>query len=348
MRIYPDEMRATASAVARLKDEARNVHRRLERSWRRLDYGWQSYARENIDGYYRQVLREIERMILVLEQMQDALNRTARVILEVDHVSAAEFGLKETGAGVSAVGIETVAGSVIAGGAAAVAGTARQGETILTPMGRGVESFFESVGGYSDYLKGASDSLDTISDVWGVKHLSGLSGKPVKDVLQLTTGDLGGAIKDFSQPIGKGNQVDNLVVVGAVCEVGSEIGENWQEYDGDPGKIAGGIVFDSAVGIGVSLGASAVGTFVGASLGTLVAGPAGTVVGGKLGGIAAGLLASHFEVDEKIEDIKIGGRELDDVVTGAVDTVIDTTVETTFNAVEKGLSSVADKVASLF
>jgi hypothetical protein len=317
-----------------------------------LDYGWQSYTRENIEGYYRRALSEVERLALVLEQMETALGQAAQKIQDADQASSAEFLPNDRGS--PSVGIEVdsiidgvIAGGVIGGGVT-IGGGIDLPSSLLSSIAKRTEDFFDNAGDISDYVKGIGDGADVISDVWGVKHLSGLSGNAFKDAWQLGKGDLTGSLKDFKQPIGKGGQVDALVVVGVACEVASEIGENWHEYEGDPGKIAGGIIFDSALGIGVSLGASAIGTGVGALIGTAIAGPAGTVIGGKIGGIAAGWLANKFDLDEKIEDIKIGGQELDERVAGAIDTVIDTAVETTYETVEKGLGLVADKVASLF
>jgi WXG100 family type VII secretion target len=91
MRIVPDEMRAAASDMGRLSDEARQVQEILQRSWRRLDYGWQSYARENVDSYYRDSVQELHRVKLVLEQITLALRNTVDWIEAADQESAGLF-----------------------------------------------------------------------------------------------------------------------------------------------------------------------------------------------------------------------------------------------------------------
>jgi WXG100 family type VII secretion target len=91
LRLQPEEMRATAGDVERLSGEAQQVQELLQRSWQRLDYGWQSYARENVDGYYRRTLQELARAQQMLEQIAIAINHTVTLILTADKQSEIFF-----------------------------------------------------------------------------------------------------------------------------------------------------------------------------------------------------------------------------------------------------------------
>jgi hypothetical protein len=210
----------------------------------------------------------------------------------------------------------------------------------------------------------------TAFSVLSVKHLSGFSGNLLKDALALGGKNLGRTWRAMAKtPIddlfeeadelfngtddfvrkGDGFLGSAALVVGSVCEVVSEIDENWREYDGDPGKMAGGILFDSALGIGGALAGGAAGTFVGGVIGGAIGSiipiagtSAGAVIGGKIGGIVGGWLGSDLAVEGEIfgrkvwdgvENVKVGGRELDHTVADTVD---------------RGLETIVDGVASLF
>ena len=81
--------------------ETDHVRGEVRHQWSRLDHGWQSYARGDVDGQYRETVREIERMALMLQQMAEALVKTADLIEEADREAAGFFSLEEaqTGSG---------------------------------------------------------------------------------------------------------------------------------------------------------------------------------------------------------------------------------------------------------
>jgi len=75
--------------------ETDHVRGEVRHQWSRLDHGWQSYARGDVDGQYRETVREIERMALMLQQMAEALVKTADLIEEADREAAGLFELSE-------------------------------------------------------------------------------------------------------------------------------------------------------------------------------------------------------------------------------------------------------------
>jgi WXG100 family type VII secretion target len=91
LRLQPEEMKATASDIERLGSEAQQVQDLLQRSWQRLDYGWQSYARENVDGYYRRTLQELARAQQMLEQIATTLRQTVDLLVAADQESVGLF-----------------------------------------------------------------------------------------------------------------------------------------------------------------------------------------------------------------------------------------------------------------
>ncbi|OQA22269.1 MAG: hypothetical protein BWY63_00911 [Chloroflexi bacterium ADurb.Bin360] len=93
-----------------------------------------------------------------------------------------------------------------------------------------------------------------------------------------------------------------------LLEGASELGENWEEYKGDAGKIATGVIVDTALGVGCSAVGAWAGAAAGAALGSLL-GPVGTVIGGKVGGVLGSMAGSWAA--EKLENVKIGDQELD-------------------------------------
>ncbi len=122
----------------------------------------------------------------------------------------------------------------------------------------------------------------------------------------------------------------------------SEVGENWEEYGGDIPKVVTGIVVDTLIGIGGAAVGAGVGAFVFGTVGGLLLGPAGAVIGGKVGGVI-GSIAGEW-VAEKVEDIKIGDRKLDQAVVETVTGGIQASAQ----AVDHALSSFVEDVARLF
>jgi len=122
----------------------------------------------------------------------------------------------------------------------------------------------------------------------------------------------------------------------------TEVGENWEEYKGDVPKVATGIVMDTLIGVGCSAIGVAAGTFVLGAVGGVLLGPPGAVIGGKIGGVLGGMAGGW--VAEKVEDIKIGDRELDQVVVETVTGEIQASAQ----AVDQALSPFVNSVARLF
>jgi len=122
----------------------------------------------------------------------------------------------------------------------------------------------------------------------------------------------------------------------------SEIGENWEEYGGDIPKVATGIVVDTFIGIGGAAVGAGVGAFVFGTAGGLLLGPLGAVIGGKVGGVI-GSMAGGW-VAEKVENVRIGDRELDQAVVETVTGGIRASAQ----AVDHALSPFADSVVRLF
>ena len=92
MRILPEEMLATAAALKSLGRDVSQTRRFLRRQWNRLDSGWEWYARVNANGYFRTAMRDLNRMEQMLEQMAEAIARTAKLIEDADRESVAWFG----------------------------------------------------------------------------------------------------------------------------------------------------------------------------------------------------------------------------------------------------------------
>jgi len=141
------------------------------------------------------------------------------------------------------------------------------------------------------------------------------------------------AEKAFKSEFGKGN---------ILLEGLSEVGENWEEYKGHIPQVATGIVVDTLIGIGgAAIGAGA-GTLLVGTIGGMFLGPVGAVIGGKIGGVLGGWAGG--EVADHIEDIKIGGRELDQAVVETITGWGQAGVQ----AVDQALDSFVDSVARLF
>lgn len=90
----------------------------------------------------------------------------------------------------------------------------------------------------------------------------------------------------------------------------TEVGENWEEYDGETSKVAAGIVFDTALAVGCSAVGAGLGAFLGGAVGSACLGPVGAVIGGKIGGLAGSWIGG--EVAEKIENLGDSKENPDD------------------------------------
>jgi WXG100 family type VII secretion target len=84
MQIRPDDMQTASGDIRQLSGDAQQVLRLLQRSWQRLDYGWQSYARRDVDGAYTRAMQELVRAARMLEQLSSALHMTSVMIRAAD------------------------------------------------------------------------------------------------------------------------------------------------------------------------------------------------------------------------------------------------------------------------
>ncbi|HNT75746.1 MAG TPA: WXG100 family type VII secretion target [Anaerolineae bacterium] len=99
MRVPPEELRAAGSDLIQLSAAASRVQSTVRQQWGRLDHGWQSYARAGVEEQYAETLREIERMALMLQQLGEALAKTANIIEAADQEAVAFFHLDEAQSG---------------------------------------------------------------------------------------------------------------------------------------------------------------------------------------------------------------------------------------------------------
>lgn len=121
----------------------------------------------------------------------------------------------------------------------------------------------------------------------------------------------------------------------------SELGENWEEYKGDTGKVATGVIVDTAIGVGCSAAGAWAGAAAGAALGSAL-GPVGTVIGGKIGGVL-GSRAGSWAAD-KLENVKIGDQELDQWLVDGISDGIEAGVQ----HLDRALDDLAGGVSRLF
>jgi WXG100 family type VII secretion target len=128
----------------------------------------------------------------------------------------------------------------------------------------------------------------------------------------------------------------NILLEGA-----SELGENWEEYQGDTGKIATGVIVDTAIGVGCSAAGAWAGAAAGAALGSAL-GPVGTVIGGKIGGVLGSRAGSWAA--EQLENVKVGDKELDQWLVDG----ISSSVEAGVQHLDRALDDLAGGVSRLF
>ncbi|HNT78138.1 MAG TPA: WXG100 family type VII secretion target [Anaerolineae bacterium] len=94
MRVPLEDLRAAANDLLQLSWDTQRVQRAVQQQWSRLDAGWQSYARAGVDAQFDETVREIERMAVMLEQLAQALAKTANTIVTADMTAAAFFNVE--------------------------------------------------------------------------------------------------------------------------------------------------------------------------------------------------------------------------------------------------------------
>lgn len=128
----------------------------------------------------------------------------------------------------------------------------------------------------------------------------------------------------------------NILLEGA-----TELGENWEEYQGDTGKVATGVIVDTAIGVGCSAAGAWVGAVAGAALGSAL-GPVGTVIGGKIGGVLGSRAASWAA--EQLENVKVSDKELDQWVVDGISSGVNAGAQ----YLDRALDDLAGGVSRLF
>jgi uncharacterized protein YukE len=98
LRILIENLFATANHLGQSGRDSNQAQQALERSWARLDAGWDTYAEAEIGDAYNKVMDEISRMTAMFGQMDEALNKTADYIEQVDKSAAELFSASESGA----------------------------------------------------------------------------------------------------------------------------------------------------------------------------------------------------------------------------------------------------------
>lgn len=84
LRMLPEAVRSNADQLSTLSEQARQMQDTLTHTWSRLDSGWQDYAESGIQGCYSEAMNELSLMIAMLEQMGQALVRSADGIEAAD------------------------------------------------------------------------------------------------------------------------------------------------------------------------------------------------------------------------------------------------------------------------
>jgi WXG100 family type VII secretion target len=337
IRIDTERVRDVGRRFSSEGDHIDQINHELQQAIGNLDtWAWDGRSRAKAEPMLDQVRPESVRAANGLDELSRKLMLVAETFEQKDGNAAQNLG------GMPWVDFETKVSDTAA--FAPKSDIKSDEKSFLERAGKVVEGGGE-IGGWIGTGFDFAAAAFTVRGLLSVKHVSGFSGNVLKDAWVLGGKNIGRTWRDMAKtPVDDlfevtddfAEEADDLLgsaalVVGSVCEVVSETGENWQEYKGDPGKIAGGILFDSALGVSGSLVGGAVGTFALGAVGGAVFGPPGAVIGGKVGGFVGGWLGG--EAAEWLENRKIGGRELDKIVADTVD---------------RGIDAIVDGVASLF
>lgn len=91
LRILPENLRDTATALESLSAEADRAKETLSKAWASLDAGWEDYAETGINEAYHEAISEVSRMAMMLSQMKEALVANADRIESEDRKPFAEM-----------------------------------------------------------------------------------------------------------------------------------------------------------------------------------------------------------------------------------------------------------------
>jgi hypothetical protein len=91
LALTAEPLRSNASALTSQSASTAIVQSTAAHAYRRLDGGWQSYAREDVDAHQRSADVELDRMRSMLEQLSLAARRADELIDAADQTAAALF-----------------------------------------------------------------------------------------------------------------------------------------------------------------------------------------------------------------------------------------------------------------
>lgn len=92
LSVIVESLHTAAERHASLVTEAYTIEQHLRGAWQRLDGGWQSYAREDIETFCAHALNEATRNVTMLQQLSAALTRAQLHIEEGDADASTLFG----------------------------------------------------------------------------------------------------------------------------------------------------------------------------------------------------------------------------------------------------------------
>lgn len=91
LALQPDALRASARRWATQAIESATLHDVLRIAWQRLDGGWQSYARDDVDAQFHRAAGELLHMRRMFEELDDAAMRSALTLETADETAALLF-----------------------------------------------------------------------------------------------------------------------------------------------------------------------------------------------------------------------------------------------------------------
>lgn len=102
LALSAEPLRSSASALTSQSQATGIVQTSAAHAYGRLDAGWQSYAREDVDAHQRRADAELVRMQAMIDQLSLAAQRADALIDEADQAAAALFAGAVAGAGAAA------------------------------------------------------------------------------------------------------------------------------------------------------------------------------------------------------------------------------------------------------
>lgn len=285
IRVPPDHLREAALVLASQKEAVRFIGEELQQAVGRLDtWAWDGHSRARVEPLLSRAGPESHHLAKRLEDLSRKLESAAEEFERVDSLVADPL---------------TSVFEQISAGAEWVENLLNPVSTIQTAFAAGIIAALIQQGTtYAGQVK-----------VYGPRQLKDWAGLST----HLTH------IKAANLPLHMAKQALKVSVIDVLFEGGSELDENWKEYKGNLIKMGAGVAVDTAIGVGVTVAAGAAGAYIGAMIGTLILPGPGTVIGGTVGKIAAQWVVKHSQIDEKIENIRIGGKELDQLVVDEVE-----------------------------